>query len=819
MCPVVVQPPHYIDGFFPEESGHLTLRRPFPTGESNCAYTSDVEKFLPTLCGVSQKIEGHSMPLSDQRLKDLKACILAFHQHPGQPIDDTHPTMINFFSTLERIFRHGLKNGTSRDLWNWIERLPSYTSDSGYYIPYQLLKAINEAKKSSRVTTAQGKGRLFLRTLVHRKLLENLLQLLRDNPVLVLRHYEIENSLFTDDILSEILRSLFAELARLDFQLDLDNADFLDETWELAVMKELQFVPCSRLGLGVQICGKHYIVTDIKPYSFVLDEDSVELGDVISEFVGRPLHGTALDLKQLLIHHGRRPITMKVVKLRSPSGRLFQPLVAVLLNSNLERLLARVNSPPAESTDGSTEYDFQWPVDEDLICPESACSSTSRVKHRMRYAGCCSVGPNGSIRFMPEAILHVLNLNPDPRKYLPVSLIAGELDFSIWRLDSQRGDMQFTSNDFEILVDETRQMDDDLIDAVLSDEMDDPDFGPRLNVMSKGPARLLIVAKGPQGVHEAIVPYILTADAPSGESTAPADGDEAEPPKQIVSIQEAFGGGDPKAVIKFWKDKSTAESMRAKAFPDFVPAKVIVYRKEEVKEVKADETPDAEDEEADEEAEEVSSDIPDYGGPPRSVVLVRPSANAAYRNDIIETLKSSGFEVQTTREFILTEEAASEFYEDMASFAIFNDLIKEMTSGPILIIVVAKEDAYKTMRELLGPESFSHAQENSPQSLRAMFSSLPDVEKGDDMTWIDATLGAPETQKQLLYFFPIETTFALIKPESVVLQEELLEIIRGADFKIAAKKEHQLTPEELKVIYERSMDKPFYDDLVDYLCQ
>ncbi|BHF64638.1 Thioredoxin domain-containing protein 3 [Sparganum proliferum] len=378
---------------------------------------------------------------------------------------------------------------------------------------------------------------------------------------------------------------------------------------------------------------------------------------------------------------------------------------------------------------------------------------------------------------------------------------------------------QFTSNDFEILVDETRQMDDDLVDAVLSDEIDDPDFGPRLNVMSKGPARLLIVAKGPQGVHEAIVPYILTADAPSGEYTPPADGEEAEPPKQIVSIQEAFGGGDPKAVIKFWKDKSTAESMRAKAFPDFVPAKVIVYRKEEVKEVKADETPDAEDEEADEEAEEVSSDIPDYGGPPRSVVLVRPSANAAYRNDIIETLKSSGFEIQTTREFILTEEAASEFYEDMASFAIFNDLIKEMTSGPILIIVAAREDAYKTMRELLGPESFSHAQENSPQSLRAMFSSIPDVEKGDDMTWIDATLGAPETQKQLLYFFPIETTFALIKPESVVLQEELLEIIRGADFKIAAKKEHQLTPEELKVIYERSVDKPFYDDLVDYLSQ
>ncbi|VDL89998.1 unnamed protein product [Schistocephalus solidus] len=96
---------------------------------------------------------------------------------------------------------------------------------------------------------------------------------------------------------------------------------------------------------------------------------------------------------------------------------------------------------------------------------------------------------------------------------------------------------QFTSNEFEILLDETRQLDDDLIDAVLNDEMDDPDFGPRLNVMSKGPARLLLIAKGPQGVHEAIVPYILTADAP------PADGEEATPPNPIVRSAKRLGQG------------------------------------------------------------------------------------------------------------------------------------------------------------------------------------------------------------------------------------------------------------------------------------
>uniref|UniRef100_A0A0X3PK80 RUN domain-containing protein n=1 Tax=Schistocephalus solidus TaxID=70667 RepID=A0A0X3PK80_SCHSO len=293
------------------------------------------------------------MPLSDQRLKDLKACILAFHQNPSQPIDDRHPILINFFSTLERIFRYGLKTGTSRvgltkwHLWNWIEKLPSYTSDSGLCIPYLLLKAIDETKKSSRVTTAQGKDRLFLRTLVQRKLLESFLQLLRDNPVFVLRHYEADHCLFTDEILSEILRSLFAELARLELHLDLDNADFLDETWELSVMKELQFVPCRRLGLGVQICGKHFVVTDIKPYSFVLDEDSIELGDVISEFLGRPLHGTSLDLKQLHVQNGLRPITMKIVKLRLPSGLLYQPLVAVLSKSNLEKLVIRAKSPSA----------------------------------------------------------------------------------------------------------------------------------------------------------------------------------------------------------------------------------------------------------------------------------------------------------------------------------------------------------------------------------------------------------------------------------------------------------------------------------------
>ncbi|VDN41716.1 unnamed protein product [Dibothriocephalus latus] len=99
------------------------------------------------------------------------------------------------------------------------------------------------------------------------------------------------------------------------------------------------------MGLGVQMCGKHYVVTDIKPYSFVLDEGSIECGDVISEFVGRPLHGTALDLKQLLVQHGPRPIKIKIIKLRLPSGLLFQPLVTILLNDNLDRLLTKTKFP------------------------------------------------------------------------------------------------------------------------------------------------------------------------------------------------------------------------------------------------------------------------------------------------------------------------------------------------------------------------------------------------------------------------------------------------------------------------------------------
>lgn len=66
-------------------------------------------------------------------------------------------------------------------------------------------------------------------------------------------------------------------------------------------------------------------------------------------------------------------------------------------------------------------------------------------------------------------------------------------------------------------------------------------------------------------------------------------------------------------------------------------------------------------------------------------------------------------------------------------------------------------------------------------------------------------------------FFPIEETFALLKPDSQPAWDEMLDDIKQAGFKIAAKREVQLLPEEVRAIYEAGMDKPYFDDLVRHM--
>ena len=54
-----------------------------------------------------------------------------------------------------------------------------------------------------------------------------------------------------DDILREILLSVLLQCSKLNFKLNLRNATFLDDTWQLPSCVALELVPCRSLGISV----------------------------------------------------------------------------------------------------------------------------------------------------------------------------------------------------------------------------------------------------------------------------------------------------------------------------------------------------------------------------------------------------------------------------------------------------------------------------------------------------------------------------------------------------------------------------------------
>lgn len=67
----------------------------------------------------------------------------------------------------------------------------------------------------------------------------------------------------------------------------------------------------------------------------------------------------------------------------------------------------------------------------------------------------------------------------------------------------------------------------------------------------------------------------------------------------------------------------------------------------------------------------------------------------------------------------------------------------------------------------------------------------------------------------------VETTFVALKPDAVKrgLVGEITAVIENAGFKISGMKMVQATDQLLEQHYEEHVDKPFYDDLAEYMQQ
>ncbi|MCX4245715.1 nucleoside-diphosphate kinase [Paraliomyxa miuraensis] len=98
----------------------------------------------------------------------------------------------------------------------------------------------------------------------------------------------------------------------------------------------------------------------------------------------------------------------------------------------------------------------------------------------------------------------------------------------------------------------------------------------------------------------------------------------------------------------------------------------------------------------------------------RTLALIKPDAQAAgHQGAIIARIQESGLRVLALKTLHLTTEQAQGFYYVHKERPFFGDLVKFMTEGKIVAMVLEGDDAIKRWRDLMGPTDATKAEKGT----------------------------------------------------------------------------------------------------------
>ncbi len=129
----------------------------------------------------------------------------------------------------------------------------------------------------------------------------------------------------------------------------------------------------------------------------------------------------------------------------------------------------------------------------------------------------------------------------------------------------------------------------------------------------------------------------------------------------------------------------------------------------------------------------------------RTFAIIKPDAvRKKVAGRILARIEDSGLEIIAMKKMQLTERLAQGFYAVHKERPFFGDLVRFMTSGPVVALVLEGDGAIRKWRDLMGP---TNSKEAPAGTMRGDFGT--DVEQ-------NATHGsdAPETARlEIAYFF------------------------------------------------------------------
>ncbi len=128
----------------------------------------------------------------------------------------------------------------------------------------------------------------------------------------------------------------------------------------------------------------------------------------------------------------------------------------------------------------------------------------------------------------------------------------------------------------------------------------------------------------------------------------------------------------------------------------------------------------------------------------RTLAIIKPDATArGITGKILDRIEREGFEIRAMKRLRLTKEQAKAFYAVHRERPFYESLTDFMSSGPVVVLCLEREDAIAKWREVMGATNPEQADEGTIRKLYGV-----DVEKnsvhGSD---------APETARTELAFF------------------------------------------------------------------
>uniref|UniRef100_UPI00358E07B2 thioredoxin domain-containing protein 6-like isoform X2 n=1 Tax=Myxine glutinosa TaxID=7769 RepID=UPI00358E07B2 len=198
----------------------------------------------------------------------------------------------------------------------------------------------------------------------------------------------------------------------------------------------------------------------------------------------------------------------------------------------------------------------------------------------------------------------------------------------------------------------------------------------------------------------------------------------------------------------------------------------------------------------------------------KTLAIIRPQL--LHKKDmVLMSIREADFIITLQMEVVLSEEQVLELYKDQEASETNPELVRSMTSGPSLVLALAKENGVMTWRDMLGPADINEAKVFAPNCLRAQFTV-----DGASINQLHGSADAAAARVELQNLFNIEHTIVVVTPDGYKSKDEIVKQLQEAGFDIGAMETRTLDRDTVAELWQhQEAAEGNFEEMLEATCQ